>query len=200
MTLSDTANWAQVLSLPLAVVLWLLTRETATRFWKRWQKRIFVLTTVVVLVGLWRFGWLGWLSQPVTLPLWALLLMGGMIVTLGMGYFFIKPMPMPQAPNNWLNYVNDEIFGVRWAWQFVGEKIGTEFSAFCPRDGCRCRLQEKMNLEGDFHHGLPISLVCPNCSFKMNFDCDWKELTRRVSVEIERRINTREYLRRGHPN
>ena len=38
--LSDLANCAMIVSLPIMIITWLVTREHFAKFWKRWWKHI----------------------------------------------------------------------------------------------------------------------------------------------------------------
>jgi hypothetical protein len=73
-------------------------------------------------------------------------------------------------------------------------------AAFCPRPGCLNRLEsgfspENPNLHASFY-GLPDTMRCNRCGFKKHFDCDHETLKRRVIDEIERLVNTGQYVER----
>ena len=203
MTLSDYASCASILSLPLSVVLWLFTRETAAKFWKNWFGRIFFVGFILGLVAVWHMGWLSWLTKPVVWPVWALILLGvgGLVLPLlywGLIKLFGKQSIISQL--NWRNYVNDEIFGVNWHWNYLGDKLYDDLSAFCPDHKCKCRLRSEPNRNAPFNpnrYESPISLVCPRCGFQKDFDSDFESIKRNVFIEIERRLNTKEFLKRS---
>jgi hypothetical protein len=202
MTLTDYASWASILSLPLSVVLWLFTRESAAKFWKEWFGWIFLGAIILVLFAAWHMGWLSWLAKPITWPMWGLILLGlGSFVLpllcFGLIKLFSEQPIISQL--DWHNYVDDEIFGVSWNWNYFGDKLGSELSAFCPRQDCKCRLKSELNNNARFNpsrYDFPISLICSRCGFRKDFDSDFESLKRDVFFEIERRLNTKEFLKR----
>ena len=106
--------------------------------------------------------------------------------------------PLAPAPPTPRNYTRDEIFGVTWSWQWHGQQFGELMGPFCPRPNCLCRLDQDMCSDPNMYNprnafSIPISLVCPHCDFKRNYEFDLAELTRKTMVEIERRINTGEF-------
>jgi hypothetical protein len=93
-TLSDIANWAQILSVPTTIFVWFVTAERFAKFWKRWFRWLFVIVLCLGFVGLSRLGWLNWLTKPIQLPLWAavfLFLLGFLLIwitrAIGPGWF-----------------------------------------------------------------------------------------------------------------
>jgi hypothetical protein len=200
MTLSDYASWASIFSLPLSVLLWFFTRETAAKFWKDWLGWIISAAIILGVFAAWHMGWLNWLAKPITWPVWGLILLGFVcficpLFCQGLIKLF-SDQSIPQL--DWHNYVNDEIFGVRWNWRYFGDKLDDELSAFCPRQDCKCRLKSELNNNARFNPGKyypPISLVCSRCGFRQDYDIDLESLKRDVLVEIERRINTKEFLK-----
>ena len=76
-SVSDIANWAQILSLPAALLAWLITKERAAQFWKKWQKWIFGSLVIFVLaMAIIRLRWLDWLFRIASVPVWVLILLG----------------------------------------------------------------------------------------------------------------------------
>jgi len=202
MTLSDYASWASIFSLPLSVVLWFFTREAAAKFWKDWLGWIIIGAIILGLFAAWHMGWLNWLAQPITWPVWGLILLGVTsflcpLCCWGLIKLFSEQPIISQL--DWHNYVNDEIFGVNWHWSYFGDKLGDELSAFCPRQDCKCRLKSELNNSARYNPGrydFPISLVCSRCGFRQDYDRDLESLKRDVFIEIERRLNTKEFLKR----
>jgi hypothetical protein len=103
----------------------------------------------------------------------------------------------PQRPHP-LQYTQDTIFNVFWRWSYTGNTIETP-EAFCPVVNCRCRLDIILDYERDTSRlgfVVPVSASCPHCNFRQNFEWPEDELRRRVSVEIERLINTGQFQAR----
>ena len=74
LSLADLGNIAAIISVPLTLLTWLVTRERFAGFWKKQGKLILAITVVLAAVALWRIGWLNWLQYQVTWPIWGLLL------------------------------------------------------------------------------------------------------------------------------
>ena len=153
----------------------------------------------------WTRAWLKWFLHRVEVPVWILIL-GGLVLAaapVGILLFLLwaysqkvsgeTGSPRQLTPSH---YTSDEIFGVEWTWTYRGNVINHP-EAFCPRSACNCRL----DLVDDFNRAsvglglgpIPVTLVCPHCSFRHNVDWDENELLRRVSIEIERRIRAGEF-------
>ncbi len=202
MTLSDYASWASILSLPLSVVLWLFTRESAAKFWKNWFGWILFGGFVLGLAAAWHLGWLSWLTKPVAWPVWGLILFGVGSFILPLFCWVLMKLFGEQSivsQLDWHNYVNDEVFGVSWHWNYLGDKLNDDLSAFCPNHNCKCRLRSELNRNAPFNpsrYESPVSLVCPRCGFQKDFDSDFESIKRDVLFEIERRLNTKEFLKR----
>jgi hypothetical protein len=220
MKLEEMSWIAGCIALPLMVVIWLIDRKQFTDFCKKWKGLILVAFIVVALMVALSHGCFNWLTHGVTLPIWALLVTVLLVVLIAFLGWLIgntistRPLPLmeqfqpseqvqPKQPlltpqPNPLLYVNDEIFGVRWSWDYIGRMINTpSLIAFCPRQNCRCRLEAKTDFNKYIPHvyALPISLNCPRCGFRQDFDYGMEKLKYNVGVEIERRINTGEYIK-----
>jgi hypothetical protein len=203
------------------IVLWYFTRDGWAKFWSRGRTPILLFCVVLTLVTVWRWGYFDWMLRPITLPTWVLVL-GLAAVSLfawvvwliahALGLSKLRKPPMPHGgqestASQWtknatpdpLQYRNDEVFGVSWSWRYLHGLLDPDFvDAFCPTQGCKCRLEVKENYErASYRLGcIPVALICPHCGLSRDFDCGARELKRRVVVEIERRINTGEYLKR----
>jgi hypothetical protein len=103
------------------------------------------------------------------------------------------------------DYKTDEIFGVKWAWNFYYQQLNEDsLTAFCPRPNCKNRLTmqqdyQRMRMRPSSigsQSVLPISFTCRNCGFNREFDLSWGELRRNVLEEVERRMNTGEFRQR----
>jgi hypothetical protein len=108
----------------------------------------------------------------------------------------------PEREPGPLDYKGDDIFGVSWSWDYWGHTINdSTITAFCPLDKCRCRLDWKDDYERLIHTGgyhgatTPTTLICPNCGLSQAMQWDSRELRRRVALEIERRLNTGEFMK-----
>ncbi len=203
LVLSDAANWAQILSLPLAVILWFFTREWAVKFWKMWAKWIMSALALLMVVTLWRIGWLAWLALPVTWPLWALvvLFLAGPCV-LGLRFLLLAHQSKrPPSPNH-RDYRSDSILEIEWVWQYDGRMIDSfSIAAFCPKQGCSHRLdQSAKDYDWQASREVGCVLSCPRCGFTSEFPENQQELRRRVAGEIERRIRTGEFAKKPITN
>jgi len=196
LTLSDYANWAQIISIPLAIIFFFFTREQFAGFWKKWLKGIFTVLSLVTIFGLARIGAFNWLGIRVTLPVWALIVASTLLVLVTIAVYWVRNLPdaLPnQTHRHWRTYVEDEIFGVTWHWGYLGNSLDEIKGAFCPSSTCKCRLVQDSNFNARAYDA--ISLVCERCGFKRDFDCGRDELYRKVLREVERRINTGEFTK-----
>ena len=165
--------------------------------------------------------WLNWFVQPVTVPFWVLLLSGLLGFAVAVVFWLIisalhrqsrtetrknwPPSREPARPTeptkpDWHHFVSDEIFGVIWRWSYFGDEISqNSLSAFCPKPGCLNRLESVFDMDNPnfSHYGPPCAtLICRRCGFKRYFDCHHDSLERRVFSEIERLVNTGQYVTR----
>ena len=190
-TVSDLANYAQILSVPLTVLAWLVTKERFAKFWKKRLKIIFTAFGIITLIGLWRLGWLSWLSFRVSWPIWSLILLSFSWLAVARGIAAFDNLFRKEV--NELDYTTDEIFGVEWNWCYVrGQLKQTELAAFCPNQQCACRLEQRSSSDERVY----VSLICEHCGFVKHFEWSRQELNRRVVLEIERRLRTGEFKRR----
>ena len=97
LTLDDLANIAQIVSVPLMLLIWLVTRERFTQFWRKLFKPILAVTAVLAILGIWRLGWLEWLQIRISWPIWGLLLYSTLLVTaLVLIYLYLRRSTTPQ--------------------------------------------------------------------------------------------------------
>jgi hypothetical protein len=197
MSLNDLASYATVATIPLTIILWLVTRELFMAFWKRWWRQIGVVAVLLTLVGLYRTGWLNWLGHRVALPVYGLLLVP--VIGLAVIWFILwlatavkSKSSSSTAVTAHLSYVSDNIFGIQWKWDYTyGKLLENTVSAFCPEPSCRCRLVAQRR---SMYHAVDwIELVCPHCGFHKEFEKNWQQLVHLVLLEVERRINTGEF-------
>jgi hypothetical protein len=205
MTLSDAANWATIFGVPISVVvsitLWYFTKESAAKFWEWAWKWITLAIVAFLAFALWHFGCLNWLCYKVTWPVWALILLGissllFLVALAALSEIFSQPSAQQELKP--YQYRKDEIFGVEWVWSYFGEQINVDdFSAFCPKEGCKHRLESELNRNARVNTnlvGFPISLKCRRCGFQRDFECDLERLTHDAALEVERRLRTGEYI------
>lgn len=110
----------------------------------------------------------------------------------------LQPVVLPPDPRS---YTSDEIWGVNWSWRWFGHQFGNLVGPFCPNPHCLCRLDQEICRDPNMYYRhksmtMPISLVCPHCGFKRDYEFDLAQLMDKTLVEIERRINTGEYKSR----
>jgi hypothetical protein len=191
-----------IAGLVLTVAAWLIAPKRLFGVCKKFFWVIVPLLVILALFYFHKWGWLNWLFLPVTWPVWGLILLGffslAIPVTIILLIAYFEKQPSHIEPEN---YKTDEIFGIQWVWDFRGTKLDeSELSAFCPKQNCKCRLDRDyaaMASGGYFPVGEPrFSLSCSICGFKRDFEWDWDRLKRKVFIEIERRIRTREYIQR----
>jgi hypothetical protein len=189
----------------LAVTL-IIHRNNLKMFLLKWWKALALFTFVTLLVAAYFNGRLAWLVRTVALPIWVWLLLvpAAIVLVISCLLAWCKPStkePLatdePLAPDP-LRYTEADIFGARWHWRYINRRIDNEsLAAFCPKSHCKNRLElqddcDRMDLE---RHGIPVKLVCLHCGFCKPFDFAKHDLLNRVGQEIERRLNTGEYVR-----
>jgi hypothetical protein len=170
LALSDMANWAQILSLPVSVALWYFTREKAAKFWKKYLKVILSAFAILTLITFSRVGWLDWLTHEVTWPVWALMLLGLSVPVVALLILWLRSLLEKQPESrDYLLYVSDNIDGIEWHWSYSeGQLDDFRLSAFCSNHECSCRL------EAQLQRIIPpeISLKCNHCGYVKDFRCD----------------------------
>ncbi len=191
-----------VAGLILAAAAWLIAPKKLWGFCKNNLLLVLILLLVTVIFYCSEYGWLNWVFYPVVWPIGGLMLFGFLCLVIPIVIIFIiaslkKQPPIPDPTT----YKTDEILGVQWVWNYHGAKLdGTELSAFCPNQKCKCRLDTESACAasgGYYRVDEPrLSFHCPNCGLKRDFDVDMDKLKRKVFIEIERRIRTGEYVQR----
>ena len=120
LTLADLGSIAAIVSVPLMLLAWLVTRERFAEFWKKRFKPILITTVVLAgLVVLWRIGWLNWLQYQVTWPIWGLLLYPVVLLCVPVGIValivYIDDLRNPESTHEYpatRKYYT--IYGARW--------------------------------------------------------------------------------------
>lgn len=182
MNISDIANYAQIVSIPLTILIWLITRERFVKFWKKWFVLILVIVLIIGLLGLWKANWLKWLQYQITWPVWVLILLplSGLAIA-----FLIRALTGSL-------YISDNVYGIEWYWCYQGDKLDIKsFVPFCPNRECSCRLDPARS--SSYQAIDDVTLVCDHCGFKKDFECNWDKLIWKVVKEIDRRIRTGEF-------
>jgi Zn ribbon nucleic-acid-binding protein len=195
MSLSDAANWASVVTVPLTLLAWFFTRERFAVFWKRQWKLVTMALFAVSAIAAARMGWFSLLNFQITWPLWKLIVVGGiglvipLLVLAAAKCFNLLPNPA--------KYTHDEFFGVCWHWSFCGyELFKDDIFALCPN--CSYQLDPA---RASLYDAVPaIELVCDHCGFRKRYDCNWDELRRKVLKEVQRLVRTEEWLQRYEKN
>lgn len=221
----EKMSWlAGIVAVPVMLLTWFFKPKEFVSFCKDSWKFVLAMFFVVALVTAWIRSWFNWLTHPVTLPLWVLILLLGLLFVFGVlliAASLKKPLlqietdrttspaqeptrpaqPAQPTQPDWHNFVSDEIFGVLWRWSYSGNTIlDYDLTAFCPRTGCMNRLEIEFDPQNPNiprqYLTIPESMTCHHCGFKCHFDCDRQTLQKRVINEIERLINTGQYVQR----
>jgi hypothetical protein len=170
MTPEKIAIAATIASPVLTILTWLVTRERFAEFWKKRFKQILIIA--VVLSGitlLWRMGWLAWLQNQITWPVWVLLLYSAIVFCLPIGIFFSLPHILDIIDNlkerkkeSAIEYYT--IYGARWYRSSYG---------FRRPPVCAKCLMEMRNLSmPERIDPYPVEAwECRKCGHKIRWDC-----------------------------
>lgn len=190
MNISDIANYAQIISIPLTILLWLITRERFVKFWKKWFVLISVIVLIIGLIGLWKANLLKWLQYQITWPVWALILLSLSGVVIASSIRALTNS-LGRIPEHFL-YISDNVFGVKWRWRYQEGKLYEKyFEPFCPNAECSCMLEP---VRRSAYQAIDdVTLVCDHCGFTKDFKYNWDQLRWKVVKEIDRRIRTGEF-------
>ncbi|WP_395747472.1 hypothetical protein [Prosthecobacter sp.] len=188
--LEDVANLMTVFQPAVLFLFWLLTHKKFHSFWQKWKNWVVTLSIVASAIGLWKQGWLAWLAAPVSIPVWGVIL-AAVPVILCVALIIREMFKSSSSVPTFEDYKSDMIFGIRWNWVYhLGQIEPDLVNAFCPNDTCRCRLSHSWYL--DRSNSI---FNCPNCGFHHTLEGDEREVHRRVAIEIERRVNTGEFIK-----
>jgi hypothetical protein len=131
-----------------------------------------------------------WLVQPVTLPLWVVLLLsgavGGTVISLGLGHLrTASSSALVEA------YNTDFFFGIKWHWRYLdGQVLEHSIAAVCPS----CSYQMVM-ARGSASILEPRTLVlCEDCKYQQEFEGGGDDVIRRVLLAVQRNLRTGKYL------
>jgi hypothetical protein len=94
------------------------------------------------------------------------------------------------------HYLEDLIDGVWWIWSYSGNTVNVP-KPLCPNRHCQCDLFFREDYDRPRYNANiytlpppPVSLHCPRCNFKQDFDNDEPHVLNGVSQEILSRIRT----------
>ena len=94
------------------------------------------------------------------------------------------------------DYTEDFIDGVWWNWTYSGTTVNVP-KPICPDRNCQCDLffREDWNRINDGPNvarigAPPVSLLCPRCNFRMDFNKVQAQVLREVTQEILSQIRT----------
>ena len=194
-TLADLGSIAAIVSVPLMLLAWLVTRERFAEFWRKRGKLILAIVVVLAVVALWRIGWLNWLQYQVTWPIWGLLLYPLVLFSVIVGIFVLilyiddrrnRTESTPKYPSD-LGYCT--IYGARW---YLSGR------AFYRPPVCAQCLMEMRNLSmpGDWQ---PLEVWrCRQCGHEIRWDASQNgDLLEDVSVHYNAELRrATEKLRR----
>ncbi len=188
LTLADLGSIAAIVSVPLMLLTWLVTRERFAEFWKKRGKVILAITVVLALVALWRIGWLNWLQYQVTWPIWGLLLYPIVLlcVLIGIGLLILyisdrrRPKATQEHPAAPEYYT---IYGARWYLS------GRTFRR--PPVCAQCRMEMRNIAMPDIVQRLEV-WRCRECGHKIRWDVREKgdlleDVRARYNAELRRR-------------
>ena len=92
------------------------------------------------------------------------------------------------------------IYGALWTWSYVYKNIDIRsVTPFCPNKQCRNRLNvkddfDRMSNPQLYCHYIPAKVVCNRCGFSAPLDCARQDVNANIAQEVERRINTGEFV------
>src|SRR5438067_7117851 len=111
-SLSDIANIAQIVTLPVTILLWAVTAERFARFWRRWLKWIVSAAALIAFYGLWMRGWIRSVAG-IQVPLWLVLVCTGALAWFAISWLQIRRLSAKnRAPTS------DLIDGIEWEWGY----------------------------------------------------------------------------------
>lgn len=136
------------------------------------------------------FAWtLRVLAAPITLPTWAVLL-GGLVilVVIGLGMLLALAATAKPARPDYADFTEAVILGVKWTWRWSGNRIeGDSVSPLCPR--CDYDLRP---IPSNYNWN-DAALKCDHCGEEWFFEFRMSGLLDRVLREINRRLRKGEW-------
>jgi len=154
----------------LTLLTWLVTREKFVDFWKKWFKTILNVALAVSAIMLsWRVGWLNWLSNTVTWPIWGLILFAvGVLLLPILIVLFVSFLENKKETNNEETSTLTKpdyyvIYGARWYFSKYD-------NSFMRPPVCANCLMEMRNFEMSEYFSYIESWECRKCGYKIRWD------------------------------
>lgn len=182
------------------------------KFWADpvWSKVIAAgILAVVGLAATYLAGWwpplanvflsLSSLMVSVTaVPNWllALLILGAIAVFIVLTIvLWAIAFPSKSSPS-FINYTQDEFFGIRWRWRYDGDTSIYNLVSFCPR----CDYQVHPRNVSGFRAIDHLGYRCDDCGATLgDFEMSLEELSSRVTRKIHQKIRTGSWLKSERP-
>jgi hypothetical protein len=201
------------------IIAFIVNRD---KLWEFAQKYWWLISLPFVFLGAWSiyvFVVLGWVWHglvnivTVGIPIWVIL--AAVCVVIGVWFVWswiakqvnaeIAGQPRQSSPEYYReeDYIEDLIDGVRWHWNYISGSTSITVGIpkpTCPNSNCQCDLsfREDWNRVYDSPNIArmgrpPVSLHCPRCGFKMDYDQPERGVLHAVSQEILSRLRTKRF-------
>ena len=183
-TLSDFADIAQILSVPVALFIWGVSRKRFVEFWRKWLSLIMAGSILFALAGLWRIGWLNWLQFRAYWPLWGLILLGLSSFALGTG---VCGLILREQTRKRIQEGKEqvyELYGARW------QIVAGQFRR--PPVCARCLMEMKCLAKPGYGFlGDEEIWKCRQCDHKIDWNTGQKgdlleDITARYNAEVRK--------------
>lgn len=193
---STIAEWVTILTPLWAGLFWIVMHKRFSMAWRKWRKLILSAGAFLFIGGLWSKGWLAWLGTTIQVPVW--LLIPACATVLACAALLLYSQWIKHKRPTYEDYTHDMIEGVEWRWNYPNGVLDSyPFNAFCPDSKCMSRLTyEVMRIPAS--HAYSTSYTCPCCGSKKTLKGTHTDIKDRISIEVERRINTGQYVDRIH--
>ena len=168
------------------------------KFWTKVKVEVVAGLVVLIIIEIFTGGWFssalwkagkaigGFLSYPIALPLWAIVLLPifGAGALFGLQVLLRRRRKKDGVPFH--AYTRGRIFDIDWVWEWVGGEIKIRHG-LCPT----CEYEVEM---GHIGGGLTTSEArCVHCGFSKPFNWPANYVLKQVIKEIHRRIRTGEW-------
>ena len=197
------------------IIAFISNREKVYEFVKKSWPGITVLFALFGLWSLYEFGawtylmrlWLGLLNLiGFRIPIWAIFV--AIVFAIGVRWIFRlfinrrgHELTHQLSPDDFRveDYIEDLIDGVWWHWTYSGNKVNVP-KPICPNSNCQCDLffrEDWMRLNCGPNVARigrpPVSLHCPRCNFRMDFNKVEEQVLYDVTQEILSQIRTNRF-------